>query len=122
MKRLLIACAVAWGAGAAFAKLPPPSPEAQAKAAEAKAKADHTAKVDAYKLCLSQDRVAAHYRAQMKATGKDAKPATSTAACVDPGPYQAPTPPIEQAGAHSPAATAAKPPSSPAPQAGTAKQ
>lgn len=121
MKRLLIACAAAALAAAAQAKLPPPSPEAQAKAAEAKAKADHTAKVDAYKLCMWQDKVAAHYRASMKAAGKEVQPAADVGACADPGPYQ-PAPPLEQSGAHSPAATAAKPPSSPAPQAATGKQ
>ena len=46
----------------ASAKLPAPSPEAAAKAAEAAAKAAWAGKVDNYKLCLSQDRVAAHYR------------------------------------------------------------
>ena len=55
----------------ASAKLPAPSPEAAAKAAEAAAKAAWAGKVDNYKLCLSQDRVAAHYRN----TKPSAKPA-----------------------------------------------
>ncbi|HVS27464.1 MAG TPA: hypothetical protein VHE58_09260 [Burkholderiales bacterium] len=68
--------------GLAYAKLPPPSEEAKAKAAEAKAKADHGDKVGAYKLCLTQNRVAEHY---LKAKG--VKPELS--ACQDPGPFGA---------------------------------
>ena len=98
--------------GAALAKLPPLSPEAKAKADQAAARNAWQAKVDAYKLCLAQDRVAARYRAQPPA-GKTPAPAVTTAPCADPGPF-AYTPaapkPIEQAGAHSPAATAATPP------------
>jgi hypothetical protein len=64
-----------------WAKLPAPTPEAQAKAAEAAAKAAWNGKVDNYKLCQSQDRVAAHYR---KTSGK----AGGTGApCTDPGPF-----------------------------------
>ena len=74
-------------AGAALAKLPPLSDEAKAKAEEAKAKTAHTAKVDAYKLCLSMDKVAADYRARAKAAGKEVRPATETPACADPGPF-----------------------------------
>ena len=92
---------------AAQAKLPPLSPEAKAKADETKAKADWSTKVAAYKLCLAQDRVADQY---LKTAGKD-KP-EGGAPCADPGPYQAPTPPLEAAGAHSPTATATQPPSS----------
>ena len=65
----------------ASAKLPAPSPEAAAKAAEAAAKAAWAGKVDNYKLCLSQDKVAAHYRK----TTPSAKPAAATgAACTGP--------------------------------------
>lgn len=120
MQRPLLAvlpAALIVAAGAAGAKLPTPSPEAQAQAAQAKAKADHTAKVDGYKLCLAQDRAAEHYRRAARTQGKEAPAPLQTAACTDPGPYAAPTPPLEQAGAHSPAQTAAKPPNSPAPQA-----
>ena len=98
--------------GAALAKLPPLSPEAKAKADQAAARTAWQGKVDAYKLCQAQDRVAARYRAQPPA-GKTPAPAVTTAPCADPGPF-AYTPaapkPIEQAGAHSPAATAATPP------------
>ena len=81
----------------ASAKLPAPSPEAAAKAAEAAAKAAWAGKVDNYKLCLSQDRVAAHYRN----TKPSAKPA-------------------EAAGAHSPPGTASSPPSTLVPAAAAA--
>ena len=81
-------CALAF-CGAALAKLPAPSPEAAAKAAEAAARTAWVGKVDNYKLCLSQDRVADHYRK----TTQNAKAATaSPAACADPGPF-AYTPP-----------------------------
>lgn len=94
---------------AAQAKLPAPTPEAKAKADEAKAKTAWADKVAAYQLCKSMDRVAARYT-------QEAKAATATPACADPGPYQvaaatAPTPPLEAAGAHSPAKTATSPPS-----------
>ena len=91
----------------ALAKLPPPSEEAKAKAEEAKAKAAHTAKVEAYALCKSQDKVAAHVQKTNKA--KAGKP-VATPACADPGPFVY-TPPA-------PAAAAAAP--APAPAAQTA--
>ncbi|PUA95661.1 hypothetical protein C8C99_0462 [Acidovorax sp. 107] len=101
----------------ASAKLPAPSPEAAAKAAEAAAKAAWAGKVDNYKLCLSQDKVAAHYRK----TTPSAKPATATAAaCADPGPFAYTPPadkPAEAAGAHSPPGTASSPPSTQVPAA-----
>ncbi len=81
-------------AGLAYAKLPPPSEEAKAKADEAKAKADYGDKVAAYKLCLSQNRVAENY---LKAKGQKSQ----LPACQDPGPFGAPTP--------APAAAAATP-------------
>jgi len=82
--------------GLAYAKLPPPSEEAKAKADEAKAKADYGDKVGAYKLCLSQNRVAENY---LKAKGH--KP--QLPACQDPGPFGAAPP------AAAPAAAAATP-------------
>lgn len=103
------------------AKLPPLTPEAQAKADEAKAKAAWTDKVAAFQLCRSMDKVAESYRTSAKAAGKEAKPPVPTPPCADPGPFVAAAPsaskPIEAAGAHSPPATAATPPSvSPATQ------
>jgi hypothetical protein len=93
----------------AAAKLPPPSPEVQAKADEAKAKTAWSDKVAAFKLCQAQDRVAAQYREK---AGTNAKPAAETPACTDPGPFSPQanaSPPLEAAGAHSPARTAAQP-------------
>lgn len=104
----------------AWAKLPPPAatPEAKAKAAEAAAKTAWNGKVDSYKLCQAQDRVAAKYRASATAAGKPVPAAPATPPCADPGsfvftppPPPADAKPIEAAGAHSPATTAASPPS-----------
>lgn len=101
----------------ASAKLPPPTPEAAAKAAEAAAKSAWAGKVDNFKLCLSQDKVAAHYRK----TTPSAKPATAAGTgCTDPGPFAYTPPvakPIEAAGAHSPPGTASSPPNTQVPQA-----
>ena len=84
MKKSLMALMLALVGSAALAKLPPPSDEAKAKAEEAKAKAAHTGKVEAYALCKSQDKVAAHVQKTNKAkAGK----AAATPACADPGPF-----------------------------------
>jgi len=114
---LLAVCAASFCMLAA-ARLPAPSPEAAAKAAEAAAKTAWAGKVDNYKLCLAQDRVAAHYRK----TSPAAKPAaaTSAAACTDPGPFAYTPPeakPLEASGAHSPPGTASSPPSTSTPAA-----
>ncbi len=119
----LRACALALGlAGAcaiALAKLPPPTPEAAAQAAETAARQAWAGKVDQYKLCLAQDRVAAHYRAARP----DAPPsAVPPGACPDPGPFAYTPPenkPLEASGAHSPPGTAGSPPSTPVPDAAT---
>lgn len=129
MKTLSLLTALALCSGAAMAKLPAPSDEAKAKAAEAAAKAAHGNKVAAYQLCKSQDRVAAMYRADLKKAGKPVPPAADTGACADPGAY-VPAPvvaansakPMEAAGAHSPAATAVKPPVEMQPAAASAKK
>ncbi|GER12096.1 hypothetical protein [Variovorax boronicumulans] len=116
MKHTLTLLLCAFAATSAVAKLPPPTPEAQAKAAEAAARTAWSAKTDGYLLCKSQDQVAAKYRASAQAAGKPAPAAVATPPCVDPGPYAAApkveTKPIEASGAHSPAPTAASPPSS----------
>lgn len=111
---LLLACA----APLAWAKLPAPSPEAKAKAAETTARTAWSGQVDSYKLCVAQDRVAEKYRSSASAAGKPVPTATATPACTDPGAFvyaAAATPgeakPIEASGAHSPATTAASPPS-----------
>lgn len=114
MKKSLTTLMLALLGTAALAKLPPPSDEAKAKAEEAKAKAAHTAKVEAYALCKSQDKVAAHVQKTNKA--KAGKP-VATPACADPGPfvYTPPAPaaavaaaPAAPAAAASPSATAKK--------------
>ncbi len=119
----------------ALAKLPPLTPEGMAKADETKAKAAWTDKVGTYQLCQAQNKIAAKY-AKTAASGAGAAavpaptpasaPAASAAgtpACADPGPYvamvaaaaalpstAASAPPLESAGAHSPAKTAIAPP------------
>ena len=101
----------------ASAQLPPPSPEAAAKAAEAAAKTAWAGKIDNYKLCQAQDRVAAHYRK----TSPAARSAAATAVpCADPGPFAYTPPsakPLEASGAHSPPGTASSPPSTQTPAA-----
>ncbi|HEX5286308.1 MAG TPA: hypothetical protein VFW43_05250 [Polaromonas sp.] len=124
MKKLLILGLLAGASALALAKLPPPTDEAKAKAAEAAAKAAWAGKVDVYQLCKSQDAVAAAYFKSAKAAGKETKPATATPACAEPGAFVYPPPeaakPLEASGAHSPAATAASPPSSKTPAAAIA--
>lgn len=121
MKKLLITSLLLATCALAGAKLPPPAPEAKAKSDEAAAKAAWTAKVDAYQLCQAQDRVAAGYQKSAQAAGKETKPPTPTPPCADPGAF-AYTPaeaakPLEVSGAHSPATTAASPPSTKVPDA-----
>lgn len=94
-RRCAISLALGSLACVAAAKLPPPGPQAQAKAAEAAARAAWAGKVEAYKLCLAQDRVAAQYRR----TTQDAKPAAATPACADPGPFSYTPPPEAPASA-----------------------
>ena len=89
-KIMVIALSVIALSTSAWAKLPPLSDEAKGKAAEAAAKAAHAGKVDAYQLCKSQDKVAAHYLKSTKTASKDAKPAASP--CVDPGAFVAAPP------------------------------
>ena len=121
MKKFLIACVAMYAASTAMAKLPALSDEAKAKAAETSAKSAWSGKFDNYLLCKSQDKVAASYYKTAKAAGKDAKPAVAVPPCADPGAFvYAPVEaakPIEAAGAHSPTATAASPPSTKAPDA-----
>lgn len=121
MKKLLISILVTCASSMALAKLPALNDEAKAKAAEAAAKTAWSGKVDNYLLCKSQGKVAASYYKTAKAAGKDTKPAAATPPCADPGSFVYLQPeaakPIEAAGAHSPAATAASPPSTKAPDA-----
>lgn len=105
MKKILfVLSALAIGFSAA-AKLPAPSEEAKSKAAEAAAKAAHGNKVAGYKLCLSQDKAAAHY---FKTEGKGKPAPKGMTSCVDPGAYK----PAQTTAA--PAAAGAKPAAAPA--------
>jgi hypothetical protein len=105
MNKALIALILTAASAAAFAKLPPLNDEAKAKAEEAKAKTAHTGKVDAYLLCKSQDKVAAHVQKTNKAQA--GKP-MATPPCADPGKFVY-TPPEA-----APAAAAAAPATAPA--------
>ena len=117
----LCAALMALVSAAAMAKLPALSDEAKAKAAETAAKSAWTGKTDNYLLCKSQDKVAASYYKTAMATGKPTKPAATVPPCADPGAFAYTPPeaakPIEAAGAHSPTATAASPPSTKQPDA-----
>ena len=112
---------LALAAASAHAKLPPLSDEAKAKAADIAAKSAWSSKADAFQLCRAQDRIAAAYQTAAKTSGMQIKPPLETPACTDPGAYvatvAAPPKPIEAAGAHSPAETAASPPSTTQPAA-----
>ncbi len=94
MKKIIVPLLLAFVVGAAFAKLPALSDEAKAKAAEAAAKTAWSGKVDAYLLCKSQDKSAAHFYKTAKAEGKEAKPAPAMPACVDAGPFVYPPAPV----------------------------
>jgi hypothetical protein len=72
--------------GVAQAKLPAQTPEQQAAAAATKDKAAWSDKVAAYKLCQSQDKVAANY---FKTKEGAKKPSAEVPPCADPGPYVA---------------------------------
>jgi hypothetical protein len=106
MNKTLFAMLLAALSATAFAKLPAPSDEAKAKAAETTAKTAHTGKVDAYLLCKSQDKVAAHVQKTNKA--KAGKP-VATPPCADPGKfvYTPPEAAAPVAAASAPAAGAA---------------
>jgi hypothetical protein len=89
LKHITIAvCGLAF-ATAVAAKLPPPTPEQQAAAALNAAKSAHAAKVDAYALCLSQNRISEAYVREQKAAGKVYTP-EATPACANPGPFVPP--------------------------------
>ena len=118
MKRIVTLTLLAWAACGALAKIPAPvlSDEAKAKAAEAAAKAAHGNKLADFQLCKSMDRVAVRYQGDVKKAGKEAKPATATPPCADPGAFVYP-PPAAATAAAAPApaasaapAAAAKPP------------
>ena len=113
MNKALFALILAAVSATAFAKLPAPTDEAKAKAAEAAAKTAHAGKMDAYLLCKSQDKVAAHVQKTNKAQA--GKP-VATAPCADPGKFVY-TPPEAAASAPAAAAVAAAPAKAAAPAA-----
>lgn len=98
-----------------IAKLPPLSDEAKAKADEAASKAAWSTKVAGFQLCNAINRTAVHYHATVQKAGGQMPTPIDTAACVDAGPFV--PPPLESAGAHSPATTAVAPPNSKATEA-----
>lgn len=121
MKNFLLTGLLLGSCVVATAKLPPLGDEAKAKASEAAAKTAWAGKVDNYLLCKSQDKVATRYFALARTDGKAPKAAVATPPCSDPGafvyaPVETPKP-IEASGAHSPATTAAGPPSTKLPDA-----
>lgn len=87
-KHLLVLSALLISFGA-LAKLPAPSEEAKMKASEVAEKNAHGAKVAGYKLCLAQNKAAAHY---FKSQGNAKASAVTTPACVDPGAYKPSSP------------------------------
>ena len=120
-----LACLVAVVPALAWAKLPAPNltPEEKAKAAEAAARTAWSNKVADFQLCRSMERTAAHYFEVAKKRGTAAAADPSAPACTDPGAFVYNPPdakPIEAAGAHSPPATAATPPSTKTPAADAA--
>jgi hypothetical protein len=107
-------------ATAGWAKLPDPTPEQQAAAQLNAAKAAHAAKADAYSLCAAQEKIAEAYIKEQKAKGSAYTP-EATPACVNPGPFVAPTmtpagntPPAQAAAAPAAQSAAAAKPAAPA--------
>ena len=95
MKKIIAFTFCAFSGSAVFAALPPLTPEQAEAAALTKAKAAYGDRVGAYKLCLSQNKVADQFRV----------PGTpAPGACTAPPPF---TPPVAAAPA-APAAPAAK--------------
>ena len=117
---------IALFATVAVAKIPAPvlTDEAKLKAAETAAKTAWSGKKESFLLCQWQDKSAAYYRK----TAANAKPATTTPPCADPGAFVFPVPeaaaPAAPALAAAPAtpatAAAATKPAAPAAQAAPA--
>ena len=119
MKNVWIAGVMAAACAASLAKIPAPvlDDAAKAKAAEVAAKTAWQGKVDAYKLCHVQDRVAAYYRSHAgNGAGKDAKPAAMNAGAAS-GSAAASVPAVAAASASVPAGMVA---ANPAVAGGTA--
>ncbi len=101
IRMTLTAVALA-ASGLVLAKLPPLDDAAKAKAAETAAKAAWQGKVDAYKLCQVQDRIAAQYRRTSAAAGRSTNAPGANAPNVNVAAAASATP-----GAAPPAAAAA---------------
>ena len=104
---LLFVAAAAFAFSSVFAKLPALSDDAKAKAAEAALKTAHAGKVEAYQLCMAQDRAAAHYARTAKALGKETSPPAATPPCADPGAFAGPAPVAATVAVSTPAAAPA---------------
>jgi hypothetical protein len=132
MTKILISAVIVAASSMALAKLPPPDAVTTARAAETAAKQAWQAKLDGYKLCKEQDKIAALYKktagsaaakppmpAAAQSSATQATPGTPVAAarpapCIEPGPFAFNPPeqkPLETSGAHSPTGTAVSPPS-----------
>lgn len=113
--KLFVLIAATLVTATASAKLPPPSEEAKAAAAAAKDKAAWSDKVAAYKLCMAQDRVVAHY---VKTSNAAPSAGAKMAPCTDPGPYVAAATTATQVGVADakPVPAAGKPAPGPAPK------
>lgn len=123
MIRLTLTAVALAVSGAAVAKLPPLDDAAKAKAAETAARATWQAKVDTYKLCLVQDRVAAAYKKTAATRPAAAVPAgavvpTSAAPAATPAAAAAPAAAAPVAAAPATAAPAAAKAATPAATAG----
>ncbi|MBL8474113.1 MAG: hypothetical protein KF778_03020 [Rhodocyclaceae bacterium] len=107
MKAISLLVGLSLCATTAWAKLPDPSPKAKAKADMTKAENAHKDKVAGYKLCMSQNAVAARY---FKSSGKS--PKSELPACADPGKFDPAT--VAAAAPAAPAAAAAAAAAAPA--------
>jgi hypothetical protein len=89
---LLTAAFVVASTGFAVAKLPPAPPQTDAQKLEAKTKADAAADVAKQQQARAEDRVAAHYFAEMKAQGKTVPAAQLAATAAPAAPAKAAVP------------------------------
>jgi hypothetical protein len=96
IRALLAAAFVVASSGVAMAKLPPAPPQTDAQKLEAKAKADAAADLAKQQQARAEDRVAAHYFADMKAQGKTV-PAAQLATSAAPAAVAQPAAPVKAA-------------------------
>lgn len=108
MQRWIVTAAALAACSVVLAKLPAPDDAGKAKAAEAAARAGWQAKVDAYKLCEVQDKIAARFKSNHPAEAKT-EPGAATAKAAAP----AATPASSTQGPATPVATVAAAPTVP---------